>query len=71
LPVYEILAARPALLDAMLLPPGYMAFYSGDTLTTIVNESDEVVWDSTFSAPEREPEPEREPDAQPLLQPID
>jgi hypothetical protein len=68
IPVYEILAARPALLDAMLLPAGYMAFYSGNTLTTIVNESDEVVWDAMISAsqPEREPEPER-----PLLQPID
>ncbi len=50
LPVYAILAARPALLDAMLLPAGYMAFYSGDTLTTIVNERDEVVWDWTLEA---------------------
>jgi hypothetical protein len=70
LPVYAILAARPALLDAMLLPPGYMAFYSGETLTTIVNERDEIVWDWTLSTMSRElgPEPER---TQPLLQPID
>jgi hypothetical protein len=54
LPVYAILEARPALLDAMLLPVGYMAFYSGDTLTTIVNERDEVVWDFTLSPPELE-----------------
>jgi hypothetical protein len=50
LPVYAILAARPALLDAMLLPPGYMAFYEGDAITTIVNERDEVVWDRTLEA---------------------
>ncbi|MFO7566649.1 MAG: hypothetical protein R6X02_28660 [Enhygromyxa sp.] len=72
LPVYEILAARPALLDAMLLPVGYMAFYSGDTLTTVVNEHDEVVCTWGLDGPEieREREPEREP-VQPLLQPID
>ena len=67
LPVYAILAARPALLDAMLLPPGYMAFYSGDTLTTIVNERDEVVWQEGLAAPELERDPE---DSQPLLEPI-
>jgi hypothetical protein len=68
LPVYAILEARPALLDAMLLPPGYMAFYSGNTLTTIVNENDEVVWDWTLSAPELERD--QEP-SEPLLEPLD
>lgn len=67
LPVYAILEARPALLDAMLLPAGYMAFYSGDTLTTIVNERDEVVWDFSLAPAELE----REPADAPLLQPID
>lgn len=67
LPVYAILDARPALLDAMLLPPGYMAFYSGDTLTTIVDERDQVVWDWTLAAPELEREPSG---AQPLLEPL-
>lgn len=66
LPVYTILALRPALLDAMLLPAGYMAFFSGDTLTTIVNEHDEVVWAQMLSSPDREPER-----AEPLLPPID
>jgi hypothetical protein len=47
LPVYAILAARPELLDAMLLPPGYLVLYSGDQLTTIVNEANEIVWDWT------------------------
>jgi hypothetical protein len=70
IPVYEVLAARPALLDAMLLPPGYMAFYEGDTLTTIVNESDEVVWDRTLTAVELERAESREP-PKPLLEPLD
>lgn len=47
LPVYAILAARPELLDAMLLPPGYLVLYSGDHLTTIVNQNDEIVWEWT------------------------
>lgn len=46
-PVHVILAARPELLDAMLLPPGYLALYSGARLTTIVNEANEIVWDWT------------------------
>jgi hypothetical protein len=70
IPVYEILAARPALLDAMLLPPGYMAFYERDTLTTIVNEHDEVVWDLDLAATELErSEPREQPG--PLLEPLD
>lgn len=44
-PVHAILRARPELLDAMLLPPGYMAFYAGERLVTLVDERDEVVWD--------------------------
>jgi hypothetical protein len=47
LPVYTIFNARPELLDAMLLPPGYLALYSGARLTTIVNEANEIVWDWT------------------------
>jgi hypothetical protein len=47
LPVYAILAARPELLDAMLLPPGYLVLYSGDQLTTVVNQNDEIVWEWT------------------------
>ena len=47
IPVYAILAARPELLDAMLLPPGYLVLYSGDQLTTIVNQNDEIVWEWT------------------------
>jgi hypothetical protein len=45
IPVHTILRARPELLDAMLLPPGYMAFYTGERLVTLVDEHDEVVWD--------------------------
>lgn len=45
LPVHEILRARPELVDAMLLPAGYMAFFTGERLTTLVDEQDAVVWD--------------------------
>ena len=45
LPVYAILSQRPELLDAMLLPAGYLALYSGPQITTIVNERNEIVWD--------------------------
>lgn len=45
LPVYMIFNARPELLDAMLLPAGYLALYSGARLTTIVNVDNEIVWD--------------------------
>ncbi|WP_106092052.1 immunity protein Imm33 domain-containing protein [Enhygromyxa salina] len=44
-PVHVIFNARPELLDAMLLPPGYLALYGGGRLTTIVNEANEIVWD--------------------------
>lgn len=45
LPVHEILRARPELVDAMLLPAGYMAFFTGERLVTLVDEHDAVVWD--------------------------
>jgi hypothetical protein len=45
LPVHEILRARPELVDAMLLPAGYMAFFTGARLVTLVDEHDAVVWD--------------------------
>ena len=70
IPVHAILAARPSLLDAMLLPPGYMAFYSGDALTTIVNERDEVVWDRSLEALELERAEARESPG-PLLEPLE
>jgi hypothetical protein len=60
IPVHEILRARPELLDAMLLPPGYMAFYAGERLVTLVDERDEVVWDWARDgelAPLGQPEP--------------
>jgi hypothetical protein len=69
LPVYAILEARPALLDAMLLPAGFMASYVGDQLMAIVNERDEVVWDGSSSGAELEHRPGRSK-AEPLLEPI-
>jgi hypothetical protein len=80
-PVYAILAARPELLDAMLLPPGYLVLYSGDQLTTVVNEANEVVWDwtrdgdlprahdSNLGASDRPPDPI--PRSKPLLEPLE
>jgi hypothetical protein len=77
LPVYEILAARPELLDAMLLPPGYLVLYSGDQLTTIVNQNDEIVWEWTrdgelprtdegeLSGPDRALDPTSDPGSDP------
>ncbi|NVB41911.1 hypothetical protein G6O69_29035 [Pseudenhygromyxa sp. WMMC2535] len=50
LPVHEILLRRPALLDAMLLPSGYMVYYSGEAITAVVNERDELVWDGAGEA---------------------
>jgi hypothetical protein len=77
LPVYEILAARPELLDAMLLPPGYLVLYSGDQLTTIVNERDEIVWEWTRDGElprdhdaDLENDPTPRPQRQPLLEPL-
>ncbi len=46
IPVHAILRARPALLDAMLLPAGYMAVYVGDRITQVIDEHDVVVWDA-------------------------
>ncbi|KIG13222.1 hypothetical protein DB30_00445 [Enhygromyxa salina] len=45
LPVHVIFNARPELLDAMLLPAGFLALFAGGRLTTIVNEANEIVWD--------------------------
>ncbi len=60
LPVHAILRARPELVDAMLLPAGFMAFYTGERLVTLVDERDEVVWDWARDgelAPLGQPEP--------------
>ena len=59
LPVHEVLHARPRLLDAMLLPSGYIAIYAGDELRTVVDGQDEVVWDASW--PEQAPRGEDEP----------
>lgn len=47
LPVHEVLRARPILVDAMLLPPGYMVYFAGDRMTAIVDPEDNVVWDGS------------------------
>lgn len=45
LPVHAILRARPELVEAMLLPAGFMAFFDGERLITLVDGQDAVVWD--------------------------
>ena len=57
IPVYAILRARPALLDAMLLPPGYMAFFSGDTLTTELLPGFSLALGQLFEEPPVSPAP--------------
>ncbi|MCA9701528.1 MAG: hypothetical protein KC431_28670 [Myxococcales bacterium] len=78
LPVHVILRRRPALLDAMLLPPGYIVYFAGDQMTTILDPDDVVVWDwrdgDQGSRP-RSPEhpgdaPHTTPQRGPLLQPL-
>jgi hypothetical protein len=44
LPVHVLLKRRPALLAALLLPPGYMAFFELDEIVGLVNPNDELVW---------------------------
>ena len=50
LPVHEIWRKRPALLQTLLLPAGWMAYYEGDEVVALVNPSNQMVW----------PEPEGE-----------
>lgn len=44
LPVHEVYKRRPDLLSAMLLPPGFMAFYDAEGLQVLVDGQDEPVW---------------------------
>jgi hypothetical protein len=46
-PVYAIMRERPILIDAMLLPAGFMVVVEGDRITQLIDPQDEVVWDST------------------------
>jgi hypothetical protein len=79
LPVYELLRRRPELLDALLLPPGYVALYAGDQLTTLVDDNDMIVWDWTVDGALPRNHDEQldvrpstpRPRAQPLLPPIE
>ncbi len=44
LPVHEVYKRRPDLLSAMLLPPGFMAFFDAEGLQVLVDADDEPVW---------------------------
>ena len=43
-PVHELWRRRPALLQTLLLPAGYMSYFSGDEVVAIVDGADQVVW---------------------------
>lgn len=45
-PVHALWKQRPVLLDALLLPPGIMAFYAKDTLQVVVGADNEPIWTS-------------------------
>jgi hypothetical protein len=45
IPLYELYRKRPALVRAMLLPVGYMAFFTGDDIDVIVDPDDQPVWE--------------------------
>ena len=51
LPIYEVYRRRPELVEAMLLPPGYMAFFGGKQLQVLVDGDDQPVWQREQSAP--------------------
>lgn len=44
--VYRLLKLRPAVLQVMALPPGYLAVFSGDDLVSVIDEKGEMTaWD--------------------------
>lgn len=45
IPLYELYRKRPGLVRAMLLPVGYMAFFTGDEIDVIVDPEDHPVWE--------------------------
>jgi hypothetical protein len=42
--LYQLLDYRPALLQVITLPPGYMAGFDGDMIEVIANEKNEIIW---------------------------
>ena len=49
----ELLHVRPALLDALLLPPGYLVVWDGDAIEAVVPDSGENVWTSLMTQTRR------------------
>lgn len=47
IPLYEVYKKRPALVSAMLLPVGYMAFFEGENIEVIVDPDDQPIWSRT------------------------
>src|SRR5262249_13489283 len=42
--VYELLTKRPALLQTLALPQGYLVVFAGDRIEAVLNEKEEQVW---------------------------
>jgi hypothetical protein len=69
IPVHEVWRKRPELLQTMLFPAGWMAYYDREQLVTLVDPSDQVAWSaaeasreggSSAEAPEGAQSPEAE-----------
>lgn len=44
IPVYELLAKRPALVSALILPDAWMAYFQGEELVALVDPANAVAW---------------------------
>lgn len=55
--VHEIWRKRPALMQAMVLPVGWMAYFYGDEIVTLVDPGDQVVWSRAGAGEEAKDKP--------------
>ena len=65
IPVYELLARRPGLMAALILPDGWLAYFDGGELVGLVNPQDQLVWSvegGQAVLPEMPSDPEEVPD---------
>src|SRR5262249_13822522 len=49
-PTFELLRLRPALLDVLPLPPGYLVVWDGDGIEAIVGPDEKNAWRAEMSA---------------------
>lgn len=50
IPVHQLVRERPALLSAMVLPEGYVAYFDGDEVEAVLDDSDTLVWQRDATA---------------------